>query len=78
MIKIFYYEIIIILFARDVFEILQLWNYKEKNLIPEPEGDNLEENNYLSNEEIKEFVNKLKLFSFNANNRPRLRLIKDK
>ena len=76
--KIFFYEIIIILFACDVLEILQLWNEEEKNIIPEPEGANLEESNYLSNEEIKEFVDKLKLPGFNDNNRPGLRFLKDK
>ena len=75
--KIFFTEVIVLLFDCDTLKIPKLCKDEEKNLKLEAEGANLEEDNYLSSEKIMEFVGKLKCSRIDKNNKPELILIKN-
>ena len=75
--KIFFTEVIVLLFNCDTLNIPKFWNDEEKNLKPNAKDANLEEDNYLASEKIMEFVDKLKSSRIDENNKPELILIKN-
>ena len=75
--KIFFTEVIVLLFGCDTLKIPKFWNDEEKNLKPNAKDANLEEDIYLSSEKIMEFVDKLKSSRIDENNKSELILIKN-
>lgn len=75
-VEILFTESIVVLFSCGVFEMEKLLKGEEKILIPGAEGANSEDDNYLSQAKIMEFVNKLKQTRIDDNNRLGLKALK--